>query len=180
MRTLSFALWLLLAGCSRIPVSVDYQPEYDFSPISRYYWFVPETEPLPVSMYSSELVRARVAQAVESEFLARGVLRTLTPDQADLLVSYRIGIEKWVEIEEFMGLEGSHSLQPGGLGLLGIQSKEYKEATLVIDLRDPKDQRLLWRGMAERRLRVFDKPEQYDAFISETVAAILKRYPPSP
>tara|TARA_R110002167_G_scaffold119831_2_gene297391 strand:- start:970 stop:1521 length:552 start_codon:yes stop_codon:yes gene_type:complete len=181
MRPLLFALsLLLLAGCTVIPVNVDYRPGYDFSQIGRYYWQPPQSEPQLTSVFTSELVSDRVARAIEAEFLVQGILRSDSQDQAELLVSYRIGIEKRVELDAFMGLEGSYSLHRGGLGLgfLGTRSQEYREATLVIDLRDPKDQRLLWRGMAERRLRLFDKPEQYDVFITETVAAILKRYPP--
>lgn len=176
-------LWtglLLLGGCSMIPVSVDYQPGYDFSRISRYYWLPPKAEQQPVSIYNSELVSKRVEQAVEHELLSLGILRADTQADADVLVGYQIGIEKLVEINTFMGLDGSFSRHPGavGVGLLGGHSQEYDQSTLVIDLRDPGDRRLLWRGMAERRLSRFDSPQAHAEFINETVAAVLAKYPP--
>ncbi len=173
--------WLLaLAGCSVIPVSVDYQPGYDFSHIGRYYWLAPQVEPQPASVYTSELVTARVAQAVEQQLQSRGILRVEQRTEADVLISYQLGIEKLVDIDAFMGLEGSFSRHSGGLGLglLGARSQEYDQSRLVIDLRDPGDNRLLWRGMAERRLMRFASPSAHAAFIQATVAAVLAKYPP--
>lgn len=183
MRPLLLSLFvLLLVGCSMIPVSVDYQPGYDFSQVGRYYWLPTPTDSPPASIYNSPLVSARVEQAVENELLRHGILRTANRAEADILVSYQIGIEKLVDLDIFMGLEGSYSRHRGhgGLGLLSSHSQEYKEATLVIDLLDPAERRLLWRGMAERRLSAFKNPAEHNAFIAATVAAVLQRYPPQP
>ncbi len=181
MRPLLLSLLLLLTGCSMIPVSVDYQPGYDFSQVGHYYWVPTPADRSPASIYNSSLVSARVEQAVENELLRRGILRTTNREEADILVRYQIGIEKMVDLDFFM-LEGSFSRHRGhnGLGLLGGQSQEYKEATLVIDLLDPAERRLLWRGVAERRLSGFKNPVEHDTFIAETVAAVLQRYPPQP
>jgi hypothetical protein len=172
---------VVLAGCSSIPVSVDYQPGYDFSQIGRYFWLPPQADPQPASVYNSELVTARVAAAVEQQLQSRGILRVGSRTEADVLITYQIGIEKLVEIDTFMGFEGSFSRHAGGLGLglLGSRSQEYDQSTLVIDLRDPGDNRLLWRGMAERRLSQFDSPQEHAEFIQASVAAVLAKYPPS-
>lgn len=181
MRSLLLSTWLLLlAGCSLIPVSVDYQPGTDFSQISRYYWLPPKADLQPASIYNSELVTKRVEQAVENELLNLGILRTDTRADADVLIGYQIGIEKLLEIDTFMGFDGRFSRHSGGIGvgLLSGHSQEYDQSTLVIDLRDPGDNRLLWRGMAERRLSRFDSPQRHAAFINATVAAVLAKYPP--
>ncbi|MFT5721970.1 MAG: hypothetical protein ACI9W6_002288 [Motiliproteus sp.] len=182
MKIHSLLLWIglvLVAGCSGVPVSVDYQPGYDFSQINRYYWLSPKAELQSASIYNSELVGARVEQAVEHELLSLGILRTDAQADADVLVGYQIGIEKLVDIDTHLGLNGSFSRRSGvGLSLLGGHSREYDQSTLVIDLRDPGDNRLLWRGMAERRLSRFDTPQIHAAFIAATVAAVLVQYPP--
>ncbi|MEH6469940.1 MAG: DUF4136 domain-containing protein [Halopseudomonas sp.] len=183
MRALILCLcWLLLGGCGQIPVSVDYQSGVDFSRFSHYYWLPPEANQQPESIYNSDLVSARVEQAVEQQLLSRSLLRIDNPEQADVLVRYQIGVEQMVEMEPFMGLEGSYSLHRSsyGSGLLSIVSHEYKQSTLVIDLLHPEDKRLLWRGTAERRLKTFNSPDQHSAFITETVAAVLAKYPPQP
>ncbi|MFT6917125.1 MAG: hypothetical protein ACJAWL_003482 [Motiliproteus sp.] len=179
-RSLFLSTWLvLLSSCSAIPVSVDYQPGTDFNKINRYYWLPPKAGLQPASIYNSELVGARVEQAVEQELLSRGILRVDTRADADVLVSYQIGIQKLVDIDTQLGLDGRFSRHSGvGLDLFAGYSQEYDQSTLVIDLRNPGDHRLLWRGMAERRLSRFDSPQRHAEFITATVAAVLAKYPP--
>ncbi|WP_210395806.1 DUF4136 domain-containing protein [Motiliproteus sediminis] len=183
-RLFTLILILLLAGCARIPVAVavDYQPGTDFTQLTRYYWLPPTKSAQPASVYNSELVEQRVEMAVENELVAHGLFPTDQRDQAQLLISYLIVVEDRVDIDPVFAIEGSYSKHRGGMGvgLMRTHSTDYQQSRLIIDLRDPSEEQLLWRGSSERRLPGFDTPAEHAAFIAETVAAILAKYPPQP
>jgi hypothetical protein len=54
---------------------------------------------------------------------------------------------------------------------------QYTQGKLIIDMVDAKTKRLVWRGIASRRLPTFDSPQERDQFIRESVTAIFKKFP---
>lgn len=171
----------LLYGCNQIPVQVDYQPGTSFPQFQRYYWQTPNTTNQAASIYASELVSARIEQAVEQQLAAHAIHRTHDVASADLLVSYTLTVANRIEMEPDFAFSGGHFFSHSvfGLSLMHSTPREYRLGELAIDLRHPADQRLLWRGTAERRLPQFDTPAEHSAFIDATVSAILAKYPPA-
>lgn len=171
----------LLSGCNQIPVQVDYQPGTPFPQFQRYYWQTPSASNQAASIYASELVSARIEQAVEQQLAAHAILRTRDAASADLLVGYTLTVANRVELEPDFAFSGGHffSHSAFGVSLMHSTPREYRLGELAIDLRHPEDHRLLWRGTAERRLPQFDSPAEHSAFIDATVAAILAKYPPA-
>jgi len=171
---------LLLGGCGRYRVAVDYPPEQTFEQFRRYYWLAPATAGQPPSVYNSELMGTRAEALVEQALLTRGLTRTTERHQADLLVQWQLAVEERLAIDPLRADEGSYSRHPGAYDVTtpyGARG-DYRKATLVIDLRQPTDNRLLWRGMAVRRVPTFTTPQQYRTFVAETLATVLARYPP--
>ena len=55
----------------------------------------------------------------------------------------------------------------------------YEEGTLIIDVIDPGENRLVWRGSATRVLDRAMTPERADEIVLEAVQKIFDRFPPS-
>lgn len=177
-------LTLLLGACTGVPVSTDYNTEYRFQPQSSYAWLERERE-FSDPRVDNDLVEARVRRAVDSQLRAKGLTQAQSVESADLLVSYHIGREDKIDVQTFRSHFGYypcwHCYGPHwGYGPHGddIWVSEYTQGTLVIDVIDAESRKLVWHGVAERRLPSFKTPQERDAYIRETVTAILARFPP--
>ncbi len=58
------------------------------------------------------------------------------------------------------------------------ETTEYKEGTLVIDVLDPKTDKLLWRGVSNGKLPKIISAEGREAGVKKVVEKILARFPP--
>lgn len=183
---LLLVLSLLLAACTGIPVSTDYDTGYSFGALSSYAWL--ERKQLGDPRIDNDLVQARVHSAVDDQLRAKGMARASSSETADLLVSYHIGEQEKIDIHTFHSNFGYypcwHCYHPyrgfyhGGFHD-DIWVTEYTEGTLIIDIIDAKSRKLVWHGSAERRVPNFKTPQERDAYIRETVTAILAKFPPS-
>lgn len=185
MRGLGMVVALVLAGCSSVPVSSDYNVEYSFDQARRYAWLEPRSEGADPRI-QNDLVDARVRRAVDDQLRARGLSRADAPDQADLLVTYHMGQEEKLDVRTFRSHFGYypcwHCYGPYWGPSWGygddLWVTEYTQGTLVIDLIDARSRKLVWHGTAERRMPGFKTPADRDAWVRETVTAILERFPP--
>lgn len=59
-----------------------------------------------------------------------------------------------------------------------IKESQYLEGTLVIELYDQKDKKLIWQAVGTKR--VSDDRQKRAAEISKLIAAIMKKYPVEP
>jgi hypothetical protein len=62
-----------------------------------------------------------------------------------------------------------------GYGYPYGQVEEYTQGTVIVDVIDPKTQELLWRGQGVAT--VSDDPAKYSQDLSQSVNAILKKFP---
>jgi len=177
---LLLAALLALAACRPLAVAIDYQPGIDFQALRHYYWLPPAIQPDPATVYNSELMTARVEQLAEQALAQQGLQRTRDRRGADLLVQLHLAVQQRLSIDPLRAAEGSYSRHPAAYDFVPPYqaSAAYHQVTLVIDLRAAADQRLLWRGTALRRLPSLEGPAQYRDFIAESLAAILRAYPP--
>lgn len=185
--TLAVLLAVVVAGCTGVPVSTDYNTGYRFHEASSYAWLErKDNSGVAGSLADNDLVEARVRRAVDDQLKARGLAPAGSVEQADLLVTYYIGQEDKLDVRSFRSNFGYypcwHCYGPYGGAGWGYDNDvwvtEYTEGTLVIDIIDAETRKLVWHGIAERRLPVFTDPHQRDAYVRETVTAILARFPP--
>jgi hypothetical protein len=66
------------------------------------------------------------------------------------------------------------------VGVVGFDTtvQQYDEGTLVIDIANSANDRLLWRGWGSQRLRRNPSPEQTTERINRVVSQILGQFPP--
>lgn len=180
-RALLIIAALSLVACGGIPVSTDYDTARQFSQLSTYAWMTPKEKLIIDPLVDNDLTNKRVERAVESQLAARGFQKAIGGQSADFLVTYHVSAETKQTVSNFHGHYGYYPCWRGCYSYGGLHSdvytREYKEGTFMIDVIDPASSELIWRGISGRRLSS-KTPQERDAFIRETVAAILAEFPP--
>jgi hypothetical protein len=181
------ALLLLVAACSQVPVSTDYDPEWQLQPSASYAWLPPAKRAVTDPLIDNELFARRIQRAVDEQLRLKG-LAAGSNDSADLLVNYHISTREKLDVDTFHSSFGYYPCWggcwgPGWRGYYGpgwgndITVRQYTAGTLIIDLVDAKTKALVWRGSSERRVPSFKTPEDRDAWVRETITAIFERFP---
>jgi hypothetical protein len=125
----------------------------------------------------SPFTEARIRGAVERELTQKGY-RVTEPAGADLYVGYILSFERRYENP---APEAGYANQwgyvvsvprPGGY--------DSEQGTLVIDVADPHDDGLVWRGSGSGRVLRRPSPEQSTRGIEDAVSEILADFPERP
>ena len=184
------ALLFTLAGCSNQPsFTVDYADDADFSSFRSYRWYddIHGSELAEYRQYNSSDKRVRTY--VDRELKAHG-LRESTTERADVWVNYHISKEQQMRIDSFSrypsaGMHGGVGVGTYGSAVsLGYSSgpsvRTYKEGTVVLDIIDARSSKIVWRGIAEGRLKENLSINDKNRVASEVAAELLADFPPRP
>jgi hypothetical protein len=177
-----FVLTALLAGCSSVTVRQDYDTSANFSKLKTFTWQSEQQKPSPNELANNSLIDARIRTAADNALAGSGYRKTADA-QADFLVNYYYTIEEKLESRDRVstgfgfgtGSRGSFSTISIGVG---SGRRDFEQGTLIIDIIDPKTDKLLWRGFARQRLVWQSDPQKTTAKINSTVSAILAKFPP--
>lgn len=171
---------VVMVACSQIPVSTDYDPDWRLPPAANYAWIKPKQKLVSDPLVDNDLFARRIQRAVDEQLAAKGLKAVASESQANLLVSYYITHEEKIDITTFRSNFGYypcwHCWGPGYD--TDVYVTEYTAGTLIIDIVDAKSKELVWRGIAERRVPSFKTPQERDAYVRETAAAIFRDFPP--
>lgn len=178
------ALVVLVAACSTVPVSTDYDPEWQLKPSATYAWLPPQKKLVVDPAVDNDLFAKRMRRAVDEQLKAKGLAPT-DVESADLLVTYHVTQESKIDVDTFRSSYGYYPCWGGcwgpGWGGPGwgsdVYVREYTAGTLMVDVVDGKSRELRWRGVSERRVPNFKTPQEREAFIRETVTAIFQKFP---
>ena len=179
------ALVVLLAACETVPVSSDYDPEWQLPASATYAWLPPQKKLVTDPAVDNDLFAKRMHRAVDEQLAAKG-LKASSADSADLLVTYHVTQETKLDVDTFHSSYGYYPCWGGcwgpgwggpGWGGSDVYVREYTAGTLMIDVVDGKSRELRWRGISERRVPNFRTPEEREAFIRETVTAVFQKFP---
>lgn len=175
---------ILFLGCATgANVRVDYDQQADLQALRSYAW-APMTEEEQKEKSRNSLLHERIRSAIDAHLAARGYAN-VGEAQADFLVTHTVTAETRTQTQDTRvtvgyGRYGAH----GGIGVgygipIDSTTYQYKVGTLIIDVIDPRQKRLVWRGSGERTLDDKLTPEQRTEIINATVNEILSRFPPS-
>jgi len=169
---------LLVLGCSTgAKVRLDYDPKEDFQTLRLYAW-APMTAEEKQEKSRNGLLHERIQSAVDANLAARGYEK-VNEAYADFLVTHTVTVERRTQVQETRTAVGygRYGMRSGvGIGYgIPIESTiyQYKVGTLIIDIIDARQQRLVWRGSGERTLDEEPTPEERTALINVTVGEIL-------
>jgi hypothetical protein len=177
-RVASLLALLATVVCAGIPVDVDYDPAADFSGYRTFAWLVPENPPTGHPALDNPLLAERIRSAIEGELRARGYAAA-APSRADFRVGFQITLQQKLDaytVDHYYG----YAPRWGPIYVPETVVHTYDEGTLVVDIVDARQRRLVWRGWTSQRVYAKPSPEESERIIREVVAAIFERFPPQP
>ncbi len=174
-----FCLLLLVAGCSPVQVSYDYDPGMDFSRVRSYAWI--ENNMTDDRLRQDPLLKKRIVATIDRYMAQRGYGKT-DPTRADILITiYGISKERMrLSSRPVAGgwYYGPGSYPPWAMGYERVDVHYYTEGTLGIDIIDPRRHELVWRGLGTGIVRQFGNRQEMQREIDTYVTEILSHFPP--
>ncbi|NLP58051.1 DUF4136 domain-containing protein [Lutibacter sp. B1] len=162
-------LLFLVASCSSVKVTTDYDTKADFSQYKTFAFYKKGIDKVDIS----DLDKRRILKAVESELLAKGFTKSENPD---LLVNIFTKSRQKVDIYNDNMYYGWYPWYYGPN--YGTHISNYTEGTLFIDLIDAEKKELAWQGIGSGALNTSGDVAKKEERIKEFVAEILANYPP--
>lgn len=160
---------LVLAACSSVSVTTDFDPSSSFAQYLSY-TLAQSDEPIGLSP-SSE---AALTETLHNQLVARGVEEVL--ENADLRIVRHITTQDKIRINQSstggVYRYGRYGMWAGGPQYTDVS--QYTEGTLILDFVDVKTNQLVFRGIASGTV---GDPESNAAKIKEAVEKIVAAYP---
>ena len=178
---------ILLNSCSSLKVYSDVDSTVDFSMLKslEYYGWAEESDKI-----LSTLDKDRIETAFGEEFQKRGF--EIVESGGDMIVTLFIVVEQKTSTTATttsMGggyggyYGGYYGYGPGygwggGHSTTSIQEYDYNVGTLVCDVFDKKNEKLIWEGIGTGEIN--ENPKNRDKNIPKTVQAIMSKFPVPP
>lgn len=170
LKLLPLVLLFLLASCSSVRVTSDYDTNTDFSTYKTFAFYKKGIDKAEIS----DLDKRRILKAVEAEMLAKGFTKSENPD---LLVSIFTKSRQKVDVYNDFYYHGWHPWYYGPNP--GTRISKYTEGTLFIDLIDTAKKELVWQGIGSGALTRVNNVAKKEERVKEFVNEILEAYPPN-
>jgi hypothetical protein len=187
MRIVKLMLFLIiimaLAGCARVRVSQDYDPDIDFSRLNIFAWESKAQPKVGDIQVDNPLLDSRIRRAIDENLINMGY-RKVTQGSHDFAVGYTLDIQTRfgsspVGVGTGFGIGRGGTF--GGVGVgTPIGGRSYNEISLAIDFTDPQQGNLLWRGTGTRRAGTQATPEELTNEVIGLVENVLEQIPVSP
>ena len=168
-KLLPLVLLFLVASCSSVRVTTDYDTETDFSNYKTFAFYKKGIDKVDIS----DLDKKRILKAVERELLALGFSKSENPD---VLVNIFTKSRQKVDIYNNHSYYGWHPWYYGPN--FGMHISKYTEGTLFIDLIDANKKELVWQGIGSGALNTSGNITKKEQRINEFVGEIMAKYPP--
>lgn len=187
--SIAVLLTIILSSCSSLKVTSDVDSSVDFSQYKtfEYYGWAEESDQV-----MNDFDKKRIETAFGNEFSKRDM--EYVEKGGDLIVTLFIVVkektEKTANTTHMGGYGGYYGRYYGygpgwGWGGAGmghstttISEYDYKEGTLVVDVFDAKEKKLVWEGIAKNTIS--EDPQARERNIPKAVAALMKNFPVKP
>ena len=121
----------------------------------------------------SPLMHQRLIQAIDDQLSAKGLQKT--DANSDLSVTYHGESTTMLVLDQVGYYDGWYRY--GGIGVSTVRARSYEQGTLVVDLVDAEQNRLVWRGVATDT--VAGSPDAQTKQIETAIRQMFRRYPPA-
>jgi hypothetical protein len=174
-------LCTLLAGCSPIQVTTDYDPAVSFAAYRTYAWIPHSQQRTGDARLDSSLLHDRIREAVERHLAAKGYTKAES-GSPDFLVTYHVAIRGKLNVTTMSNYGYGPGWRAARVGAAGTTTfvQEYDEGSLLVDIVEPAKRHLAWRGSAKAQVPETSTSEERTARIDEAVGKILAGFPPKP
>lgn len=179
-RWSTIAVILMLAACAGGPqVRVDADPAVELTSYRTFGFF----EPLATDQAGySTLLTARLKDVTRREMEARGYVFEASAPQ--LRINFNVNVVEKTELRSSPSMSVGYGYYDYRSGLYGawmgypydLETTNYRQGTLIIDLVDADRRALVWQGVAEGRIsrKAMDDPA---AVVNVAVSQIMARLP---
>lgn len=188
-----FLLGLLIACKPKLNVNTDYDDSVDFTKFKTYQWHSRNKHnQLSRDYLGNDIMDQRIRKAINQQLMAKGFQEKMNGDPVDFWVNYSILVENKTDIRSYNTYNG---YAPGfrygmGYGSYGRRAAvgystgsetrviDYKQGTLIIDILDPKTDKLIWRATGDGRLPKEQTKEEREKMIKQVVEVLMQDFPP--
>jgi hypothetical protein len=165
---------ILICACSSITVKSDYDPDVDFSSYKTYHWmnFGKMNDD---DLAKNPLLRERIITAVDEQLKKKNFILSESDEVDFVLIVYGLPQEN-VNMSEWGGgyrYDTDWDHKDGH-----VDDRYNKRGTLVLDMVDKKDNKLIWRGLGTCILRDYSDPEDLQKSASQYAVKVLSDFPP--
>ena len=171
------SLPLIAVCCMAQDVRYNFAASQDFSKFRTYKWVeIPGSEKL------NQLADEQVRSSVDAQLSTKGLSKT-DSDSADLLIGYQAAIGQEKQYTSFNNDWGYGAGWYGhgmGGGMTTGETSTIYVGQIGLDMYDPAQKKLVWRGSASKTLDTKAKPEKQKKNLNKAMAKLLKNYPPPP
>ena len=168
---------LLLAGCSSISVTRDYDASADFSSLETYAWQHATQPETGNPRIDNDLMDSRVRRAVDAQMAEKGFV-PVPASEADFLVTYFVEYKQRIAGNSVSFGVGGGSYGRYGAAGYNTSVSDYDEGHLTIDIIHPASGNNIWRGIGRRTTYEGSNPEKVTKIVNTAVAKILAKFPP--
>ena len=185
-----FSILLILNSCSGLKVVSDVDPTIDWTQYKtfEYYGWAKESDKI-----LTRFDRDRIENSFGEEFKKRGL--NYVESGGDMIVVLFVVVEQKTETMAsttsmggyggyyggYYGYGPGYGWDPGwggGMSTTTIQEYDYNVGTLVCDVFDKKEEKLIWEGIGTGEIN--ENPENRDKTVPKTVQAIMSKFPVPP
>lgn len=175
---LSIALFLLIS-CSSTKVKTDYLKDTDFSQFQSYRWISGIEINRNDELSTRPSILKRVQDSVNKTLKEKGFSRVESED-SDFIVTVHAKLNAQSRVERVAGPSAWQDPW-GGVHSGSVSISYVDEGTLVIDVIDPGEKKIVWRGSGKSVLKNYSdsKADKMQKELDEMVAKIMKTFPPN-
>jgi len=148
-------------------VKTNYMPGTDFSKYKTYKWVTIEG-----GQHPNQIVDAEIKRAVDAQLVAKGLTKT-DSDKADVYVGYQVAVD---QEKQWNGYGMGGGMRWGGMAT--ATSSTINVGTLVLDMYDPIQKKLVWTGNATKTIDPSKSQEKNQQNLDKSMQKLLKNYPP--
>jgi hypothetical protein len=162
------AFALLAINAKGQDVRYNFDSTADFSKFKTYKWITLMSE-APIDTLTDQQIKAALDAG-----LARKGLTKVDTDPADLLIGYQTTGQFQ---QQFGGRNSPYGVGPGWNGKSDSIRTVYK-GELAVDMYNPANQHLIWRGVASKSLDPKAPEEKRQKNLDKAVNKLIEDYPP--
>lgn len=179
-RPLALALWLpvmaaasvLLAACTTLRVSSDFDHQTSFANYHTYAWL-----PREHARSQNPLAVRHAQEAIDAEMQRKGYALTADLGEADFVVDFTLSAKERLDVQSYPALYRGPWIWGRGYYGNQIDLRTYREGSLVIDIFDGHTHQPVWTGRATKELSQAEL-EHSRAPVQAATSAVLGAFPP--
>ncbi len=183
----SFAILLFLLSCSSLKVNYDYDHSVDFNQFKSFSFYPWDYKN---GFQINDYDKGTILMAIQSEMEKKGY--KYQKSGGEMSISIFLTIEGKTNYEAYTNHYGGWAGYGGGWGYSGfgygygygpgysttrVTKTHYNKGTLIIDVFNVTDKKLIWQGIASREIE--ENLEKRDRTLPKNVSQIMAKFPVS-